>query len=260
MLRRSIVIGDGCATGANPSEIAAESTPEVAASPAASQRDPPVFRALPLAFAQLADRSSRRVLALSIASTLALLIALVVLTGWLLGGVTWLGIGWLDGLIGALGTLAAVILAGLLFPAVLAAMTGLWVDAISDAVEARYYPGLPPPRSRATIDGLVAGLRLAGFALVLNLVLLPLYFVPGLNLVLFYGANGYLVARAYFEQVAVRRLALPETRALFGRHRVQFWLAGVIITFMTTVPILNLVVPIVATALMTHLLEDLRRR
>ncbi|MEJ0071726.1 MAG: hypothetical protein WDO24_26715 [Pseudomonadota bacterium] len=47
----------------------------------------------------------------------------------------------------------------------------------------------------------------------LNLVLLPLYFVPGLNLVLFYGANGYLIARGYFEQVAVRRLALPETRA-----------------------------------------------
>lgn len=219
-----------------------------------------MFRALPLAFAQLTDPSSRRVLALSAGSALVLMIALVVLAGWLLAGATWFGNGWIDGLIDALGAVAAVVLAWLLFPGVLAAMTGMWTDAVAAAVEARYFPGLPAPRRRAALDGLVAGLRLAGVALALNLVLLPLYLVPGLNLALFYGANGYLVARGYFEQVAVRRLSLGETRALFGRHRGQLWLAGVIVTFMTTVPILNLVVPIVATALMTHLLEDLRTR
>ena len=219
-----------------------------------------MFRALPLAFAQLADRSSRRVLLLSAASTLGLLIALVVGAGWLLAGISWFDIGWIDRLIDALGTLAAAVLAWLLFPGVLAAMTGLWVEPISEAVEARYFPGLAAPRRQAARDGIMAGLRLAGRALVLNLVLLPLYLVPGLNLVLFYGANGYLVARGYFEQVAVRRLTLPETRALFGRHRLQLWFVGVIVTFMTTIPLLNLVVPIVATALMTHLLEDLRSR
>jgi len=218
-----------------------------------------MFRALPLAFAQLADPSARRVLALSVAGTLALVIALVVLAGWLLAGIGWFGIGWIDGLIHALGTLAAIGLAWLLFPGLLAAMTGLWVDSIAASVEARYFPGLPAPRGGAALDGLVAGLRLAGAALVVNLVLLPLYLVPGLNLALFYGANGYLVARGYFEPVALRRLAPRDMRAVFGRHRLQLWLAGVIITFITTLPILNLVVPIVATALMTHLLEDLRR-
>jgi len=219
-----------------------------------------MLRAVPLAFAQLADPSSRRVLLLSAATALALLIGLVVGVHWLLAGIAWFGIGWVDGLIGALGTLAALVLAWLLFPGVLAATTGLWVDAISDAIERRYYPGLPPPRGRAALDGMASGLRLAGLALILNLVLLPLYFVPGLNLVLFYGMNGYLVARGYFEQVAVRRLALPETRALFGRHRLRLWFAGTLITFMTTVPILNLLVPILATALMTHVVEDLRAR
>jgi CysZ protein len=224
------------------------------------RRSPPVFHALPLAFLQLTDPSSRRALALSAAGALGLVLALVVLAGWLLAGISWFGIGWIDGLIGALGTLAALVLAWLVFPGVLAALTGLWVDSVAAAVEARYFPGLPAPRRRAALDGLGAGLRLAGVALVLNLVLLPLYLVPGLNLALFYGANGYLVARGYFEQVAVRRLALAETRALFGRYRLRLWAAGVLITFMTTVPLLNLVVPIVATALMTHLLEDLRPR
>lgn len=220
----------------------------------------PVLRALPLAFAQLADRSARRVLVLSIAGSIALLVALVVGVGWLLAGAAWFGIGWLDGLIDALGGAATLVLAWLLFPCVLAAMTGLLVGPISGAVEARYYRGLPPPRGRAGLDALGAALRLGGAALALNLVLLPLYLVPGLNLVLFYALNGYLVARGYFEPVAVRRLALPEVRALFGRHRLALWLDGIIITFMATLPFLNLVVPIFATALMTHVVEDLRRR
>ena len=139
-------------------------------------------------------------------------------------------------------------------------MTALLVDPISDAVERRHYPGLPPPRREALIEGVLSGLRLAGLALVLNLLLLPLYLVPGLNVALFYGLNGYLVARAYFEQVAVRRVALVEARALFRDHRLKLWLGGIIMTFVATVPLLNFTVPIVATALMTHMLEDLRAR
>ncbi len=219
-----------------------------------------LFRALPLALAQLADASSRRVLALSIAATLGLLVALIVGAGWLLAGIAWFGIGWIDSTLGALGTAATLVLAWLLFPSVLAAMTATLVDPISDAVERRYYPGLPPPRREALVDGVLSGLRLAGLALVLNLVLLPLYLVPGLNVVLFYGVNGYVVARAYFEQVAVRRVALVEARALFRRRRLVLWLGGIIMTFMATVPILNFTVPIVATALMTHVFEDLRSR
>jgi uncharacterized protein involved in cysteine biosynthesis len=219
-----------------------------------------LVRGLPLAIAQLADASSRRVLALSIAGTLGLLVALVVGVGWLLAGIAWFGIAWVDSALAALGTLSSLVLAWLLFPSVLAAMTALLVDPISDAVERRYYPGLPPPRREALLEGLWSGLRLAAFALVLNLVLLPLYLVPGLNAVLFYGANGYLVARAYFEQVAVRRVALADARRLFRHHRSALWFAGTIMTFMTTVPLLNFTVPIVATALMTHMLEDLRRR
>ena len=219
-----------------------------------------MLRALPLAFAQLLDPSARRVLWLSIAATLTLLVASVVAVGWLIAGIHWFDIGWLDGIVDALGTAGALVLAWLLLPGVLATMTALLVDPISRAVEARYYPGLPPPRRGAGIDALIAGLRLGAIALALNLVLLPLYLVPGLNLVLFFALNGYVIARAYFEPVAVRRLALPDARAVFARHRWALWLSGILITFMTTVPLLNLVVPILATALMTHVLEDWRAR
>jgi uncharacterized protein involved in cysteine biosynthesis len=219
-----------------------------------------VFRTLPLAIAQVAHPSSRRVLVLSIVATLALLVALVLGVGWVLAGVAWFGIGWLDWALNALGTVGAIGLAWVLLPGVLAAMTAMLVDPVADAVEARYYPGLPPPRRGALADGVRSGLKLVVLTIVVNLVLLPLYLVPGLNLVLFYGANGYLVARGYFEQVAVRRLGLAEARTLFRRHRGSMWLAGIILTFVTTVPFLNLLVPIVATAWMTHATQELPKR
>jgi uncharacterized protein involved in cysteine biosynthesis len=139
-------------------------------------------------------------------------------------------------------------------------MTAMLVDPVADAVEQRYYPGLPAPRPGALADGIRSGLKLALLAVLLNLVLLPLYLVPGLNLVLFYGLNGYLVARGYFEQVAVRRLTLREARAVFANNRGRLWLSGILLTFVTTVPFLNLVVPILATAWMTHATQELRAR
>src|SRR5258708_11997373 len=104
-----------------------------------------MFRAVPLAFAQLADPSSRRVLLLSAATALGLLVGLVFGVHWLLAGITWFGIGWIDGLIGALGTLAALVLAWLLFPRVLAATTGLWGDATSAPAARPSLPPRPPP-------------------------------------------------------------------------------------------------------------------
>jgi uncharacterized protein involved in cysteine biosynthesis len=37
-------------------------------------------------------------------------------------------------------------------------------------------------------------------------------------------------------------------------------LAGAVITFLLTIPLVNLVTPIIATAFMLHVFEDLRRR
>ena len=37
------------------------------------------------------------------------------------------------------------------------------------------------------------------------------------------------------------------------RHRGQLFLAGIIITFLLTLPLINLIAPVVATAVMVHL-------
>jgi uncharacterized protein involved in cysteine biosynthesis len=87
-----------------------------------------------------------------------------------------------------------------------------------------------------------------------------LIWIPPLNLVLFYLLNGYLLGREYFEMVAVRRLDLPATKRLRRAFRGRVIMAGAVITFLLTIPLVNLITPIIATAFMLHIFEDLRRR
>jgi len=100
--------------------------------------------------------------------------------------------------------------------------------------------------------------------LVANLIALPFYlillFLPQFNLLIFYGLNGYLLGREYFELVGQRRLSLKDTKALRRRNRLRVLLAGAVIAFLLTLPILNLFTPIVATAFMLHVFERLRNR
>ena len=44
--------------------------------------------------------------------------------------------------------------------------------------------------------------------------------------VLFFGLNGYLLGREYFQMAAARRMHRDEVRALYQRNKMTIWLAG----------------------------------
>lgn len=221
-----------------------------------------------------ADRRLRRVVWRAIAVALAVFAALwaaawwvlewagTALGDWLAGGGFWQEvIGWLV----SLGGLAGVLVASfLLFPAVIAVALSLFLDEAAGAVEARHYPDLPAAREQPVGEAVRDVLGLAAATVVANILVLPVYlalsFVPPLNVFVFYGLNGYLLGREYFEQVAVRRLPRPEVQALRRRYSGRIVLAGVVVAVMLTIPVVNLLTPVVATAFMLHVFEGLRRR
>lgn len=221
-----------------------------------------------------ADRRLRRVVWRALAVALAVFAALwaaawwaldwagAVLGGWLAAGGFWQElIGWLV----SLGGLAGVLIASfLLFPAVMAVALSLFLDEAAGAVEARHYPDLPAARGQPMGEAAMDVLGLAAATVVATLVALPVYlalsFVPPLNVFVFYGLNGYLLGREYFEQVAVRRLPRAEVQALRRRYGGRIVLAGVVVALMLTIPVVNLLTPVVATAYMLHVFEGLRRR
>ena len=186
--------------------------------------------------------------------------ALLALAWWLVVSTRLFDLFWLETVVDALGWIAGLIVALLLFPAVAVTVLSFMLEDVARAVEARYYPDLPPARAQSLAEAASGAARLALLAFVLNAVALPLYFVPVLNVFVFYGLNGYLLGREYFELVAVRRLDADAVRRLWRRHRGRLCAAGVVITFLLSLPVIGWAMPTVAAAFALHLFEPLRRR
>lgn len=236
-----------------------------------------MFNALSKAFGQSADPAFRRVFALSFLISLAVFILLWVVASFILG---WLGEGvgawvaanvsieWIqiaaDWLFSAAYIGALLVVTLFLFPSIMLIGMSFLLDPIAEAVERKHYPGLPAARHQPNGEAIRSALVFTLVTLVINIVALPFYiallFLPPLNLVLFYLINGYLLGREYFELVAVRRLDIRGATKLRKHFRLRVILAGAVIAFLLTVPILNLFMPIIATAFMLHLFEGFRRR
>ena len=207
---------------------------------------------------QLPDPAFRRVVLKSFLWSVLLFVALIALAWWGLDQIELIGIGWLDTAIDVLGKAAAFVIALLVFPGVIMIVIGFLLEDIVRAVEARHYPDLPPPRSQSLTEGLVVAVRLALITIVLNIALLPLYLIPVINIFVFYGLNGYLLGREYFELVALRRVDVPHARAMRRHHRIRLLLGGIIITLLLSVPFISWIMAVPATAFIVHVFERLR--
>lgn len=180
---------------------------------------------------------------------------------WGLGAIPATGYGWLDLAIGILSGVGVIFVMAILFPAVVGAFVGIFLDDVADAVERRHYPGDPPGRALAFLPGVIQSLRFLGIVVLVNLLALPLYlallFLPPLNIALFYALNGYLLGREYFELVAIRHLPPGEAKALRRRNRWPVTLAGAVAAFLFTLPLAALLAPLVVTAAFVHQFKHL---
>ena len=136
---------------------------------------------------------------------------------------------------------------------VAAAFAGLFSEQVATRVEEIHYPaarGAEPD----FWDGLLESLPVIGLVLlvgVLSLVLTP--FLGPLAPVLFYVANGWLLGREFFQMAARRHLREPQASDLRRSLSTRVTLLGVMIAVMLTVPVLNIVGPVMAAAAFTHL-------
>jgi len=219
-----------------------------------------MLRSAILAIEQLFDRTTQRLVVRCVLLALATFVLLVVAVGAGLAVLQVTGIGWLDAALGFAGSGLALILAWLLFPVVVALTLNFFAEEVAEATERRHYPDLPPARGVSLADSALAAVRFTAVAVLLNLLALPFYLVPGANVLLYLALNGYLLGHEYFELVAQRRLPLDAVVALRRRRRGRIVLAGVAIAALLAVPLVNLVGPVLATAFMVHLFERWRGR
>jgi uncharacterized protein involved in cysteine biosynthesis len=219
-----------------------------------------LLKALFLAVQQLHDPPVRRVVLRCVLLALATFALLIGGVGYGLDALELTGFAWLDGTLAVLGSVGVVVLAWLLFPIAIAASLGVFADEVIEAVERRHYPDLPAAPGMGFARSTLGSIRFALVAILLNLLVLPLYLLPGPNVIVYVALNGYLLGREYFEQVAQRRLDWRSLALLRRAARARLWWAGVWIAAMLTVPVLNLIAPVVAICFMVHVFEGLCRR
>jgi len=204
------------------------------------------------AFSQVFSSPFRRVLWLSLISTLVVLVAVGAGAQWALDALPTFGAAWLNTVLEWIARFFAVIVLIPLVHPVVALVASLFLERIAGIVEAEDYPADPPGRDQPIFQSIIVALRFTTVLIVVNLIALPFYLVPGVNLVLFWVVNGYLLGREYFELVSLRHLDVEAARELRKRFRFRIFMAGLVIAFFATVPILNLLAPLFATAFMVH--------
>lgn len=221
------------------------------------------------ALAQIGDRRFRRVLLWGMLLSLCLLVGVYALFLMAIGALTpdTLEIpfaGQVSGLHTLLSWGSAVFMLGLsvfLMVPVASAFTGLFLDEVVDAVEARHYPALPPATRQPLIDMLIDSANFFSLLIVVNVLALFLYPFAGFFApVVFWAVNGALLGREYFTLVAARRLGRTAARALRRDHRLTVWAAGTLMAAPLSVPLVNLLIPVLGAATFTHLFHKLAGR
>lgn len=218
------------------------------------------------AVGQCGDKRFRRVIVWSMMLALALLSVayalFLMLLKWAEGdGFSLPLIGearWLSDLL-SWGSFALMLLFSvfLMIP-VASAITSLFLDEVAQAVEDRHYPHLPPARRVGLAESASDTVSFLGLLVVANLFAFFLYaMMPPLSPLIFWGLNGFLLGREYFQLAAMRRVGRDGARGLRKRHWPVIWLAGVLMAVPLSFPLINLIIPVLGAATFTHLFHRL---
>lgn len=203
--------------------------------------------------------------ALSLGLLVAIYVAMVMLIGWLIPDSFSLPF---IGEIGHIDTALSIVSAGLILFAsvflmvpVASAFTGFFLEDVAEMVEDVHYPTLPPVRKLTFAEGMRDTVRFFGVILAANIIALMIYpFVIPLAPLMFFGLNGYLLGREYFQMAAFRRMEREAALELYERNKVTIWAAGALMAVPLSIPLVNLFVPVLGAAGFTHLFHAITGR
>ncbi len=225
-----------------------------------------IFTSFFAALGQIGDPRFRKVLFLGLGLTIGLLfVAYLGLVGFLnwIGLADWMAswIGdrdWIGSAIGAGSFLAMMVLSVFLMVPVASAMTSMFLDQVADAVEDVHYPQLPDVPALPLSEAVMDTLSFLGILIVANILALLLYVaLPPFAPLIFWGLNGFLLGREYFTVAAMRRVGREGAKDLRRKHAVTIWAAGILMAIPLSVPLVNLLVPILGAATFTHIYHRL---
>ncbi|MEO3997731.1 sulfate transporter family protein [Mesorhizobium sp. CAU 1732] len=230
-----------------------------------------IFQAAAAAASKLLTPEFRAVFFKSLGLTILVLIGLWFGIGWLfeafavdpLGAMLpdmpqWAG--WLGLFAAIFAGLALALGLGLLIAPITAIIAGFFLDDVAEVVERQDYPADPPGQALPFVTAAKVSLKFLGLVILGNLFALFLLLIPGVNIAAFFVVNGYLLGREFFEFAAMRFRSEAEAKELRRRNAGTVFGAGLLIAAVLSVPIVNLLTPLFAAAMMVHLHKMISQR
>ncbi|MGH1331016.1 MAG: EI24 domain-containing protein [Paracoccaceae bacterium] len=225
-----------------------------------------IFNDFAKAVGQLTDPRFAKVLFFGLGLTVALLFVIYVVFAWFIGWIIpdvitlpWIGeITWVDNIASGASVLVMLVLSMFLMVPVASAFTGFFLDNVAAAVEEKHYPHLPKVKPIPFSETLRDSAAFLGLIVVANIAALLVYALTTIAApLIFWTLNGFLLGREYFQLVAMRRLGREGAKIARARHGTTILMAGILMAVPLSIPLVNLLVPILGAATFTHLFHRL---
>jgi CysZ protein len=153
-----------------------------------------------------------------------------------------------------LGFLGSSIIAWMLFPGIMPIIVSFYDNKIAAVIEKSEYPDVVRSAHEVPFrEEFIHDAKFALKAILLNILLLTIMWVPVVNIFGFYLLNGYLLGHEFFVMVARRFMSIKNAEKLWRENMRVVVSGGVMLTICATIPFANLVAPFWGIALMTHL-------
>ncbi len=212
----------------------------------------------------MGDPRFRRVLLIGVGVTFALLVGVtwgvqLVLPDTV--SLPWFDeIGWLSSLLPSFILISMIGMSMFLMVPVASLFTGLFLEQVADAVEAKHYPQLPPANKVVFSDALIDSVKFFGLLIVVNMLAVVFYLLSTLMApIVFWMVNGILLGREYFQLVAMRRLGRKGANELRKKYRFTIWMTGFLMAVPLSLPFINLFIPVMGVAVFTHIFHKLHK-
>lgn len=167
---------------------------------------------------------------------------------------------YLEGTFDILGKAGSIFLVWFAFPLILPLVVSIFVEKVAKIIEKKEYPDLKPIEKRNLNEDIVNDFKFIAKALFLNLIFIPLYLIPLINIFAYYLLNSYLLGKEFFFIASRRYVDYEILQNIYKKNRFKIISMGLIIAFATTFPIINLIAPIFAIVFAMHLFYFIHKK
>lgn len=194
-----------------------------------------------------------------LSAALAVVMALALILGitWLTADLVSLERSWLDTAVNWLVGIVLGVGGWFMLPVLVILIAAAFQEITIARVERTDYPDAVRTGEPDFWSDLRHDLRFTVKALLLNILILPFYFI-GIGFLLSIGLNSYLLGREFFESAAGYHLGKPGARELGRRHKRLVYGSGLVIALLTLLPLVNLFSPIIGMVWMVHLYHTIQ--